>query len=91
MINHFEAPQPSTAYLSELSVEPATGRLALAATAPVDASDPKCVWRAPPRACVCVCVCARACVCVCARACVCVCVCVFRPRPRVLCVVLCVL
>lgn len=35
MINHFEAPQPSTAYISELASD-SNGKLRIVSTSPVD-------------------------------------------------------
>lgn len=41
MINHFEAPQPSTAYVSELAADGSSGKLRIAATSPVDDTGAK--------------------------------------------------
>jgi hypothetical protein len=36
LINHFEYPQPSTAYLSELQQDPQTKKLRVVNTTPID-------------------------------------------------------
>lgn len=40
MINHFEAPQPSTAYVSELAAD-SDGKLRIVSTNPVDDTNPE--------------------------------------------------
>jgi len=40
MINHFESPQPSTAYVSELAAD-SSGKLRIVSTAPVDDTPPE--------------------------------------------------